>query len=110
LFSWLRERAGLYEKEERRARVSEVSRRSLLLPLVHRAECARLGNSADVFMKLEVNMNKLIAKFAKNESGAALVEYSLLIGLITVAVVATIVLVGGWVALQWTDLQDAVGA
>ena len=54
-------------------------------------------------------MNKLIA-FAKNESGASLVEYSLLIGLITVAVVATIVLVGGWVALQWNNLQAAVGA
>jgi pilus assembly protein Flp/PilA len=54
-------------------------------------------------------MNKLIA-FAKNESGASLVEYSLLIGLITVAVVATIVLVGNWVALQWTNLQAAVGA
>ena len=62
-------------------------------------------------------MNQLIAKaqvalnsFKKNESGASLVEYSLLIGLITVAVVATIVLVGGWVALQWTNLQAAVGA
>ena len=62
-------------------------------------------------------MNALLAKaqvalanFKKNESGAALVEYSLLIGLITVAVVATIVIVGGWVATQWTDLQAAVGA
>ena len=64
-----------------------------------------------------LTMNKLLAKaqvalntFKKNESGAALVEYSLLIGLITVAVVATIVIVGGWVATQWTDLQAAVGA
>lgn len=62
-------------------------------------------------------MNKLIVKaqtalwqFKKNQDGAALVEYSLLIGLITVAVVATIVIVGGWVAEQWTDLQTAVGA
>jgi pilus assembly protein Flp/PilA len=62
-------------------------------------------------------MLKLIAKaqvalqsFKKNESGAALVEYSLLIGLITVAVVATIVLVGGWVALQWTNLNTAITA
>ena len=50
-------------------------------------------------------MNKLIAKFTKNESGAALVEYSLLIGLITVAVVATIVLVGTWVSGQWVALE-----
>jgi pilus assembly protein Flp/PilA len=62
-------------------------------------------------------MNHLIAKahvalnnFKKNESGASLVEYSLLIGLITVAVVATIVIVGTWVALQWTNLQAAIGA
>lgn len=62
-------------------------------------------------------MYKLLAKaqvalnsFKKNESGAALVEYSLLIGLITVAVVATIVIVGTWVSTQWTDLQAAVGA
>jgi pilus assembly protein Flp/PilA len=62
-------------------------------------------------------MNKLIAKaqvalqsFKKDVSGAALVEYSLLIGLITVAVVATIVLVGGWVALQWTNLNTAITA
>jgi pilus assembly protein Flp/PilA len=55
-------------------------------------------------------MNKLIAKFAKDESGAALVEYSLLIGLITVAVVATIVLVGTWVSAQWLALNTAVTA
>jgi pilus assembly protein Flp/PilA len=62
-------------------------------------------------------MNSLLAKaqvalnsFKRNESGAALVEYSLLIGLITVAVVATIVIVGGWVATQWGNLQAAVGA
>lgn len=50
-------------------------------------------------------MKNFIAKFAKNESGAALVEYSLLIGLITVAVVATIVLVGTWVTGQWNALE-----
>jgi pilus assembly protein Flp/PilA len=55
-------------------------------------------------------MNKLIAKFAKDESGAALVEYSLLIGLITVAVVATIVLIGTWVSAQWVALNTAVTA
>jgi pilus assembly protein Flp/PilA len=83
---------------------------------MHRAECARSA-IADLFMKSEVNMLKLIAKaqvalnsFKKDVSGAALVEYSLLIGLITVAVVATIVVIGGWVATQWTDLQTEIGA
>jgi pilus assembly protein Flp/PilA len=68
-----------------------------------------LGACAALSMTSEVTMKKLIA-FAKNESGASLVEYSLLIGLITVAVVATIVIIGGWVATQWTNLQAAVGA
>jgi pilus assembly protein Flp/PilA len=50
-----------------------------------------------------------IRAFKNDESGAALVEYSLLIGLITVAVVATIIIVGGWVGLQWTNLRTAIG-
>jgi pilus assembly protein Flp/PilA len=73
------------------------------------------GNSADLLMTSEVNMLKLIAKaqvalhsFKKDVSGAALVEYSLLIGLITVAVVATIVLVGTWVNTQWVNLNAAI--
>ena len=61
-------------------------------------------------------MNKLIAKaqvainsFSKNEAGAALVEYSLLIGLITVGVVALVIAVGGWVNEQWTNLSTDLG-
>jgi pilus assembly protein Flp/PilA len=60
-------------------------------------------------------MNYLIAKalvalnsFKKNESGASLIEYSLLVGLITVGVVLTVVAVGGWVNEQWNALNDAV--
>jgi pilus assembly protein Flp/PilA len=78
-------------------------------------EVRPFGDSADRFMKSEVNMLKLIAKaqvalnsFKKDVSGAALVEYSLLIGLITVAVVGTIVIVGGWVVQQWEGLEAAV--
>ncbi|HET9230199.1 MAG TPA: Flp family type IVb pilin [Vitreimonas sp.] len=62
-------------------------------------------------------MNKLIAKahlalinFKKNESGASLVEYSLLIGLITVAVVLAVVGIGTWANTQWTALCTATGA
>lgn len=49
-----------------------------------------------------------IRAFVRNDSGAALVEYSLLIGLITVAVVATVILIGGWIVTQWTNLYNAV--
>lgn len=62
-------------------------------------------------------MKNLIAKahialirFKNNESGASLIEYSLLIGLITVGVVLTVVAVGGWVNDQWLALQTDIGA
>ena len=41
----------------------------------------------------------------KNKSGASMIEYSILIGLITAAVIATIVLVGGKVTRAWTTLN-----
>jgi pilus assembly protein Flp/PilA len=46
----------------------------------------------------------------KDESGATMIEYSVLVGLITVALVATIVIIGTWLNTQWTALQAAVGA
>jgi pilus assembly protein Flp/PilA len=54
-------------------------------------------------------MTKLLAKFRKNEEGAALIEYSILIGLITAAVIALIALVGPWITAQWTTLTTALG-
>jgi pilus assembly protein Flp/PilA len=40
----------------------------------------------------------------KDEAGASLLEYSVLVGLITAAVVATITLVTTWVGGRWTTL------
>jgi pilus assembly protein Flp/PilA len=39
-----------------------------------------------------------------DNSGASLLEYSVLVGLITAAVVGTIGLVSGWVGGRWTNL------
>lgn len=50
------------------------------------------------------------ARLYRDESGAALVEYSVLIGIVTVAVIAAIVLVGGWVSGAWTGLNEALTA
>jgi pilus assembly protein Flp/PilA len=47
---------------------------------------------------------RLITKLANDEEGAALVEYTVLLGVMLVAVVATIGLVGGWVNTKWTAL------
>jgi pilus assembly protein Flp/PilA len=41
----------------------------------------------------------------QDERGASLLEYSVLIGLITAGVVTTIIAVGGWVGTQWTTLK-----
>ncbi len=53
-------------------------------------------------------LRNFIARLAKDEDGAALVEYSILIGLITVVVIAAVVFVGGWVEDQWAALQTGL--
>ena len=60
--------------------------------------------------KLIVKAQCALARFKNDVSGASLVEYSLLIGLITVAAVVAIGAVGVWVSGQWTALRTAVGA
>ncbi|RLP22274.1 Flp family type IVb pilin [Mesorhizobium sp. YM1C-6-2] len=55
-------------------------------------------------------MRKLLAKFVREEDGAAMIEYTVLLGIITVAVIATIILVGTWVSGEWSDLNAALPA
>jgi len=61
-----------------------------------------------------MSLIKLVQRLRKDEDGAALVEYSVLIGIITVAVIALIVSVGDWVSTEWnalcTTLNTAKGA
>ena len=45
---------------------------------------------------------KSLIRLHHDESGTAMIEYSILLGLITVAVIAMIVFVGGWVTNQWS--------
>jgi pilus assembly protein Flp/PilA len=44
----------------------------------------------------------------RDEDGAALIEYTVLLGILVVTVIATIGLVGTWVAGQWTTLQTTL--
>ena len=56
-------------------------------------------------------MNKALQAFKKlgrDEGGAALVEYTVLLAVMLVAVIGTIVLVGGWVNTKWTALWTAL--
>jgi pilus assembly protein Flp/PilA len=58
--------------------------------------------------KGEIDMKKLMTmtrQFRDDENGAAMVEYTILLGIITVAVIGTIVTVGGWVNTKWTALN-----
>jgi pilus assembly protein Flp/PilA len=51
---------------------------------------------------------KLIRGLSRDEEGAALIEYTVLLGIMLVAVIATIILVGTWITGQWTALQAAL--
>ena len=54
-----------------------------------------------MLLKAYVKVTSALAALRDDESGAGLVEYSLLIGLITVGTVATIAIIGPWVTDQW---------
>jgi pilus assembly protein Flp/PilA len=53
---------------------------------------------------------QLVKRLGKDEKGAALVEYTVLLGIMLVAVISTIVLVGGWVNTKWTALWTVLQA
>ena len=54
------------------------------------------------------NALKLVKRLGRDEKGAALVEYTVLLGVMLVAVVGTIVLVGGWINTKWSALLTAL--
>ena len=43
-------------------------------------------------------------RFLRSEDGVTMLEYTILIGIITVAVIASVAYAGGWVSTQWTAL------
>jgi pilus assembly protein Flp/PilA len=51
---------------------------------------------------------KVFSQFLKDEDGAALIEYAVLLGILLIAVIATIGLVGVWVSKQWLALDKAL--
>lgn len=53
-------------------------------------------------------MLKLINKFRKDEEGASLIEYSLLVGLISVVIVGSIVAISGNLKTIWSTLQSVM--
>ncbi|MER8375831.1 Flp family type IVb pilin [Mesorhizobium sp. M1409] len=58
-------------------------------------------------------MNKLMTmtrQFRDDENGAAMVEYSILIGIIAVASIMTVIAIGGWVNGRFSALCTALEA
>ena len=52
---------------------------------------------------------KVVNSFAKDEQGAALIEYTVLLGIMLIAVIVTIIAVGNWVNVHWTALNTNLG-
>jgi pilus assembly protein Flp/PilA len=48
----------------------------------------------------------VVRRLGKDEEGASLIEYTVLLGILLVAVIATIGAVGTWVNGKWTTLQQ----
>jgi pilus assembly protein Flp/PilA len=46
----------------------------------------------------------LIKRFAADEEGTALMEYTILLGILVVAVITIITTLGGWIHTQWQTL------
>jgi pilus assembly protein Flp/PilA len=55
-------------------------------------------------------MRNLVTRFAKNEEGAALVEYGLLVGLIAVVCLAAVQTLGGTINGVFTTINGALAA
>ena len=53
-------------------------------------------------------MKTVANRFKKDEDGAALIEYTVLLGILVVAVIAIIAAVGGWVNTTWSTLNSKI--
>jgi pilus assembly protein Flp/PilA len=56
-------------------------------------------------MMLLNQLKKDAFRFKKDEGGAALIEYTVLLGILLIAVIAIITLVGTWINNEWHALQ-----
>ena len=53
-------------------------------------------------------MTNLISRFAREEDGTALIEYTLLLGIVVVAVVANVNTIAAWIGPRWLALANAL--
>ena len=53
-------------------------------------------------------LKNIAARFHADEDGAAMVEYTVLLGIITAATIAAILVIAGWITGQWTGLYTTL--
>lgn len=51
---------------------------------------------------------RLFTRLRKDDGGATLIEYSILIGLMTTAVMVMVFAISGWIADAWSSLNSAL--
>lgn len=54
------------------------------------------------------NVMNALQTLGRDEEGAALIEYTVLLGILLVTVITTIGLVGTWINTKWTNLEAAL--
>jgi pilus assembly protein Flp/PilA len=59
-------------------------------------------------MRIVRGTKKLAVALLKDESGASLLEYTVLIGIITVGALTAIGNVGTWISGQWSSLHTTL--
>jgi pilus assembly protein Flp/PilA len=57
---------------------------------------------------LFIQLKSYVSHFKKDEDGAALIEYTVLLGILLIAVIAVIGAVGTWINGEWTALNKAL--
>lgn len=60
------------------------------------------------FQMLRDRVIEKLASFRDDERGVTMLEYTILIGIITVAVILAVLFAGSWVVVKWTALTSAL--
>jgi pilus assembly protein Flp/PilA len=53
-------------------------------------------------------LKTVVTEFKNDEDGATLVEYTVLLGILLIAVIALIAYIGGWISGQWSALSTTI--
>lgn len=59
---------------------------------------------------IRTKLAAIARELREDVSGAEIVEYAVMIGLLTAAAIATIILVGNWISVEWNALCNNLNA